>query len=735
MKNSSKNFLAINTAEEAQISSIMARMELSEKIGQMHQLSWQFFSKDQNWEQIIREGRIGALLSVRDRDTVNRLQKIATEESRLGIPLLIGDDVIHGLRTVFPIPLGEAASFNPELMEASARVAAKEALASGTHWTFAPMIDIALDSRWGRIAEGAGEDVYLGKIAAAARVRGFQTENAIPGHTMVSCPKHFAAYGAMEGGLDYYHAEVSEARMRDVYLPPFKAALEAGAGTLMSAYHTLNGIPASGHQWLYQQILYGEWDFQGLVVSDWNAIYQLIDQGMAADKSEAVEIALKTGLHLDMQSFGYLNKLAELLQNKRIDPSLIDDAVRRILRIKIKLGLFERPFVSSEHSQVILCVEHRELARKSAQQSIVLLKNESNILPLKPRQKLAIIGALAKEAGEMLGTWNTCGLAEDAITLWQALESRQEHSPLQAESIRYAQAYELPKANYASDSIPELNQELLAEAIKVAEQSDIILFAAGEPCSWSGEAHCRTDLNLPKPQQAVLQALMKTGKPIVLLVFAGRALSLEWESENLASILYCWHPGIEAGNAILDILEGSINPSGRLPITLPRHVGQMPLYYHQRLPGRSRDNGGNHTRYVDRATYELYPFGFGLSYSQVKYKELQISKSRISAKVDSNEWLEIRAEIVNESNRDCVEVVQLYVHDVAASIPRPRRELKGFQRINLEPGEKRQLVFRLKSSDLGFHNSQGIYITEPGQFQVWIAPDSRLGLKGEFWLD
>lgn len=698
---------------EARIQTLLQQMTLEEKIGQLHQVS----GLVPGYEQLIREGKVGSFLNVPGVEIYNKLQKLAVSDSRLGIPLIFGLDVIHGYRTIVPIPLAEAASWDPDLVTRTAAMAAKEAAVSGIQWTFAPMVDIARDPRWGRIAEGSGEDPYLGSALAEARVRGFQGQNLSDPFTVVACPKHYVGYGAAEGGRDYNTVDMSFQTLRDIYLPPFRAAIAAGAGTIMSAFNELNGLPASANSFTLNRILRDEWGFEGFVVSDWNSIGELLNHGIAANPAEAGRKALVAGVDMDMMGFVYINHLASLVKKGEITEEVVNEAARRVLRIKFKKGLFDQPFIDPKlEKEIILNKEHLRLALESAQKSIVLLKNDGQLLPLsKNLASVAVIGPLANNPIAPLGCWSCEGKSEDVITVLQGLRSK-----LGPQKISYA----------AGCDISGTSQKGFAEAIKIARKAKVAILVVGEGADMSGEASSRSSLNLPGVQEELVKAIVATGTPTVVVLMNGRPLAIPWIAENVAAIVESWFLGVQTGPAIADVLFGDYNPSGKLPVTFPRTVGQVPIHYNHKNTGRPPANEKFTSKYLDLPSTPLFPFGHGLSYTQFEYRNLNINvqKDNFSTMISAS------AEIENVGARAGDEIVQLYTRDLAASLARPVKELKGFQRISLQPGEKKTVQFQVKAEALGFYNWNLEYVVEPGEFQLWIGPSSAAGLEGKFVL-
>jgi beta-glucosidase len=694
---------------EAAIDALLSRMTLQEKIGQLTQLGT--YDEETDGE-IVVAGMAGSLLGVRGADAVNEIQRLAVEESRLGIPLLFADDVIHGYRSTFPIPLAEACSWNMPLLEETAAIAAREASADGINWILAPMVDIARDPRWGRIAEGAGEDTFLAAQTAAARVTGIQRNDWTGRPHVMACPKHFAGYGLAEGGRDYNTVDVSETRLRETYFPPFQAALNAGAGTIMAAFNELNGIPASANRWLLKDVLQEEWGFEGIVVSDWESVDELVQHGYAASREEAASLAANSGLHMDMHSLIYHEHLSGKVERGEVAPDVVDDAVRRILRVKFRLGLFANPYVDNRLAdRYMLHPDHRETAREMARQSMVLLKNEGGLLPIKPdMKKLAVIGPLADDAEAQLGCWRGQGRIEDVEGLLAAIRERASRSLTE---VAYAKGCDVREGTEGD----------LAEAAELAASCDMAILVLGETADMSGENNSRVSLDLPAPQLRLLQAVRETGVPVALVLVNGRPLTLEWADAHIPAILEAWHSGVQAGPAIADLLFGDANPSGKLPVTFPRHVGQVPIYYNAKKTGRPHMK-----RYADADVSPLYPFGHGLSYTTFDYEDLRIDQ----AVVEPGGTVTVSAIVRNTGTRSGDEIVQLYIRDEAASVTRPSKELKGFRRISLEAGESRTVSFAIGKEQLGFWNRDNRFAVEPGAFKLWIGPDSASGLEGGF---
>ena len=687
--------------------------------------------------QLIAEGRLGSMLNTIGAQHSDSYQRLAVEKSRLHIPLLFGADIIHGYRTIYPVPLAVAASFDPELAAALSHMSAEESVTAGVRWVYSPMVDISRDPRWGRTVEGAGEDSYLGAAMASACVRGYQGDDlAKPGSVLVAV-KHFAAYGAAEAGREYNTADISPITLRQIYLPPYHAAVEAGAATIMSAFNSLNGVPSSANPFLLNDILRKEWGFNGFVISDYNAVRELINHGVALDPAAAARKAITAGVDVDMMSHLYDTELPELIRSGQIPMSVVDEAVRRVLRVKFASGLFEHPYAEGVEVTAALAA-NRPLVRKAAEESFVLLQNNNlagaPLLPLSPAfKRVTLIGPLADAAREMVGSWSGAPVIPDIITLHQALEQRARQV---GGTLLYSKGTDIDGTSQAG----------FAEAIAAATSADVVILALGESSIMSGEAGSRAYLNLPGNQQQLLEAVAATGKPVVLLVFSGRPLVLDWAAQHLPAILEVWFPGTEAGHAIVNILDGDASPSGKLPMSFPRAVGQEPLYYNQLPTGRpptgidlSKPPVGEErffSRYIDLPNSALYPFGFGLSYSSFSYHDVKVSKSAIQlAQALANRatpLLEATATVTNTGSRAATEVVQCYVRNLGASIEQPVRSLKGFQRVTLAPGESKQVSFPLGFNELSFFNLDSIPTIEPTHYTVWIGGSSLADQQAEF---
>ena len=701
------------------LDSLLARMSLEEKIGQMTAFTsgWSTTGPTmrEGYQRDIRAGRVGAIFNAFTADYTRRLQQLAVDDTRLGVPLLFGYDVVHGHRTIFPIPLGEAASWDLDAIERSARVAATEAAAEGIHWTFAPMVDIGRDPRWGRIAEGAGEDPYLGSLIAAARVRGFQGDDLAATDTVLATAKHFAAYGAAQAGRDYHTTDLSERELRETYLPPFEAAVDAGAGSVMTGFNDLNGVPASGNAWLISGVLRDEWDFDGFVVSDYTSINELVPHGYARDDAHAAELAVAAGVDMDLQGALYLGHLEAAVESGRVAESRIDEAVRLILEAKYRLGLFDDPYRYSDsrrEAAEIYRPEHLEAARDMARRSIVLLRNEAGTLPLGAGiRSIALIGPLADSEPDMIGNWSAAGERTGRpVTLREALTARPGDV-----TIRYARG-----ADYAFGSDDESGFD---EALAAARASDVVVAVMGERQDMTGEAASRTSLELPGNQERLLRALVATGKPVVLVLIAGRPLAIEWADGNVDAILEAWYPGTMGGHAVSDVLFGDYNPSGKLPVTFPRNVGQVPIYHSMKNTGRPYDPGDDNkyvSRYLATPNDPLYPFGYGLSYTDFEYSDIELDRTELRA----GEALTARVTVTNTGNYDGEEVVQLYLRDLVGSVTRPVRQLKAFRKIHLAKGESREVAFTLREADLAFWRHDMTFGPEPGDFRLYIGTSS-----------
>jgi len=700
-----------NTIDQ-RVDALLARMTLDEKVGQLVQYS----GFDENRAEAIRAGKVGSLLNVPGAESSNRIQRIAVEESRLGIPLLFGLDVIHGYRTIFPIPLATASSWDPDLVTSIETIAAREARASGVHWTFAPMVDIARDPRWGRIVEGAGEDPYLGAVMAAARVRGFQGDDVAAPDRILACLKHYVAYGAPVGGRDYNSVDMSEHSLREIYLPPYEAGLAAGAGTVMSAFNLLNGVPATANTFTLNHILRGELKFSGFIVSDWNSVGELVQHGYAADGPDAARLALNASIDMDMMGDIYARYLADRVKSRAVAEESLDDAVRRVLRAKFMLGLFEHPYADpAAENAVILREDHVAAARDAARKSMVLLKNDGALLPLsKTIRSIAVIGPLADDQNDQLGAWHTLGRPADAVTVLAAI--RQRVAP--TTTVTYAQGA----------SVVGMERDGFAAAVEAARNAEVAIVVLGEREFDTGEAASRAFLDLPGVQQQLIEAVHETGTPVVAVLMSGRPLTVSWLAEHVPAMLLAWQPGTQGGNAVADLLWGDFNPSAKLPVSFPRSVGQVPVYYSHDITGRPPTDQKFTSKYLDSPNTPLFPFGYGLSYTTFEYGDVVLSADTIGRSGS----LEVSAAVKNTGNVAGAEVVQLYIRDPVASVVRPVKELEGFTKVRLEPGQQQTVRFTLGPKELGFYNQNMQWVVEPGLFQVWIGWSSDEGREATF---
>lgn len=718
------------------VDALMKKMTLDEKIGQLNLpgsgdiVTGQAQSSDIGKK--IKAGQVGGLFNIKGVEKIKAVQRVAVEESRLKIPLLFGMDVIHGYQTTFPIPLGLSCVWDMSLIEQSARIAAIEASASGINWTFSPMVDISRDPRWGRISEGSGEDAYLGSQIAKAMVKGYQG-NYSSNTNIMACVKHYALYGAAEAGRDYNTTDMSRVRMFNEYMPPYKAAVDAGVGSVMASFNEVDGIPATGNKYLMTDVLRKQWGFKGFVVTDYTGINEMIDHGMG-NLQQVSAMAMRAGINMDMVGEGFLLTLKKSLKEGKVTLAQIDAACRLILEAKYKLGLFANPYkyCDIERSKTdVYTPEHIKAARAIAAESFVLLKNNNHLLPLKKTGKIALIGPLANTRENMPGTWSVATDLKTAISVKEGLEN----SVGSAAQILYAKGSRLSSDSnfekrgtmFGRELAPDnrSEEELLHEALAVAEQSDVVVAALGEASEMSGESSSRSNIDIPDVQKKLLAALLKTGKPVVLVLFAGRPMTLTWEQANVPAILNVWFGGSEAGNAIADVLFGDINPSGKLSTTFPQNVGQIPLYYNHKNTGRPLEDGKwfqkFRSNYLDVTNDPLYPFGYGLSYSSFTYSELGLS----SKNVKGNQKLRATVTVTNNSNVDGKEVVQLYIRDMVGSITRPVKELKGFKKVWIKAGESREVSFDISPDDLKFYNSQLKFDWEPGEFKIMIGGNSR----------
>ena len=725
-------------AQKAKVKDLLSRMTLEEKIGQMNQesvsivggfdvpfseliemltdgrITQEEFEKimstaEQDYhEDDIRAGRVGSLM-VQEPEKCNELQKIAVEESRLGIPLMFGLDVIHGFRTVYPIAIAEAGTFDPELFEKTARMAAKESRTQGVNWHFAPMLDVARDARWGRVSEGPGEDPYLVSQFARAKIRGLQGDMSAPGNYVAACLKHYVAYGACESGRDYNTVSMANSMLYNNYLPPFKAAVEEGAATVMASFNDLNGVPCTVNKFTLRQILKDGYQFPGFVVSDANAIRECVNHGIAADDAEAGVQAAIAGMDVDMGTQIYKNTLQQAAEDGKVPMSVIDDAVERILSVKMWLGLFEHPYVPEEamHRYDALPAEHVELAREAAEKSIVLLKNEGSILPLSKGQKISLVGQMAGSREEVIGAWAISWKEKDCVSIQEGLENA-------GTEYQY-----FPCCGPETD----INEDEVAQA---CAYGDVIVAVVGELDSMSGEASSRADITLPGRQRELLEKLLASGKPVVAVLMNGRPLALKWEAEHVPALLECWHLGVQMGNAVANILLGEKVPEGKLASSFPAVTGMCPIYYNHPNTGRPGGRSKFTSRYLDAGFEPLYPFGYGLSYTTFAYDNMEVTETA--------DALHIMVDVSNTGDRAGVETVQLYMQDVTAGIVRPVKELKGFAKAALEPGEKKTVSLTLDKKDMGFYTDSGEYVLEDGKFRIYVGGNSRDCLTREVWL-
>jgi len=714
------------------VNNLISKMTLDEKIGQLTQYTSDMASTGPTmragYRDDIQKGLVGSIFNAYTPAYTRQLQQMAVEHTRLKIPLIFGYDVIHGHKTIFPIPLGESCSWDLAAMEKSASIAAKEASADGLHWTFAPMVDIARDPRWGRVAEGAGEDTWLGSKIAAARVRGFQGK-AFDGTTVMACAKHFAAYGAVTAGRDYNTVDISTRSLWETYFPPFKAAVDAGVGTFMTSFNEINGIPSTANKWLVDDVLKKQWGFKGFVVTDYTAIVEMVQHGNVANEKEAGEAAINAGIDMDMQGAVFHNYLKQSVAEGKVTVKTIDEAVRRILEAKYKLGLFADPYkyCNEQRAQTeIMSQENLDAARHIAAESFVLLKNYQQVLPLKKTGTIALIGPLGDDKRDMIGNWSGAGDWTKSVTVLEGMKAAVGNSA----NILYAKG-----ANISDDPfmVKQMNDqggnltvdnpdELLKSAVETAKKADVIVLAVGESQGMTGEATSKTNISIPESQQRLMREIYTLGKPVVLVLMNGRPLTLEWEDAHFPAILETWFGGTEAGNAIADVLFGAYNPAGKLTISFPRNVGQIPIYYGAKNTGRPADPNNKYTsKYLDSPNDPLYPFGYGLSYSTFSYSRPTLDKTTIRP----SDQLHVNVTVTNTGNYDGEEVVQLYIRDMVGSVTRPLKQLRGFQKIFLHKGESKTVTFVLTNEDLKFYDINMKYTSEPGDFKVFTGPNSR----------
>lgn len=717
---------------DQRVDSVLHLMTLDEKIGQLNQYNgdWEAtgpITKDGDKQNQIRKGMVGSMLNVTGVNHTRTLQELALQ-SRLKIPLLFGQDVIHGYRTIFPIPLAEAASWDMDAIRQSARIAAVEASAAGVHWTFAPMVDIARDPRWGRVMEGAGEDPYLGACIARERVKGFQGNGFGNTDAVMACVKHYAAYGAAVGGRDYNSVDMSLRQLHEVYLPPFKAAEEAGAATFMNSFNDLNGIPATANRYLLRDILKGQWGFKGFVVSDWGSVGEMINHGYAKDNYEAAMLAINAGTDMDMESRSYIQNLSRLVKEGKVKMNVIDDAVKRILKKKFEMGLFDDPFKfcnTEREQQQWNNLQHREAEREMARKSIVLLKNEGAVplLPLSKNsnRKIALIGPFVKAKSDNLGFWSYDWPDDTAriVSLWDGVHKKTGNNT----QWLYARGCGITDTSTAG----------FAEAVSVAEQSDLVIITVGEARDMTGEAKSHSYLGLPGVQETLIKTLVATGKPVIVMISAGRPLIFNWTADHVPAILYTWWLGTDAGDAMADVLFGDYNPAGHLPISFPRAEGQIPVYYNHYSTGRPARNDSDMnyvSAYIDLVNSPRFPFGYGLSYTHFSYSDIRLNKT----KWKPGENMQASITVTNTGNYEGEEVVQLYIRDITGSVVRPVKELKGFQKVFIRKGESREISFTISANDLRFYNDKLDFIYEPGAFRIFIGPNSVEGKEAGFEL-
>lgn len=728
------------------IKNLLSKMTLEEKIGQLNLLTGGEATTGSvvstGVESKIKSGQVGGIFSLTTPARIRKAQEIAVNQTRLKIPIIFGQDVIHGYKTTFPIPLALSCSWDMALIERSARIAAVEATADGLNWTFSPMVDISRDPRWGRISEGSGEDTYLGSEIAKAMVKGYQGDDLSKYNTMMACVKHFALYGAAESGRDYNTTDMSLHRMYNEYLPPYKAAVDAGAGSVMTSFNDINGVPATANKWLMTDLLRKQWGFDGFVVTDYTAVNELIDHGLG-DLQAVSALSINAGVEMDMVGEGFLTTLKKSVKEGKVKEQQITNACRLVLEAKYKLGLFEDPFryCSEERAKKeILTPEHLKAARETAAQSFVLLKNQGQILPLKKTGTVALIGPLANTGSNMPGTWSVNSDLQNTISLLEGLKANAGSDLKILHSMganlltdpEYQKRATMFGRDISRDNRTE--EEMINEAVATAKKSDVVVAALGESSEMSGESSSRTNLDIPEPQKRLLQALLKTGKPVVLVLFTGRPLTLKWEDENVPAILNVWFGGTEAANAISDVLFGKVNPSGKLTATFPQNVGQIPLYYSHKSTGRPLEDGKWFSKfrsnYLDVSNDPLYPFGYGLSYTTFDYSNLKLSKAKFKA----GETITATITVKNSGTVEGKEVVQMYIRDLVGSITRPVKELKGFQKINLKAGESKDVSFKISVEDLKFYNADLKFVAEPGDFKIFIGTNSRDNSEASFQL-
>jgi beta-glucosidase len=739
-----ENSSTIANSYDAKVDSLMSLMTLEEKLGQLNLPAAgdinTGLAQSTGIVSKIKDGKVGGLFNIKTAEKIRAIQKVAVEESRLGIPLLFGMDVIHGYKTVFPIPLALSCSWDMELIEQTARIAAQEASADGISWTFSPMVDISRDPRWGRIAEGSGEDAFLGSEIAKAMVRGYQGDDLTAANTLMACVKHYALYGASEAGRDYGTVDMSRQRMYNDYFPPYKAAVDAGVGSVMASFNEVDGIPATGNRWLMTEVLRNQWGFDGFVLSDYTGVTEMVEHGVG-DTLEVAALALNAGIDMDMVSDAMPTRLEEALIKGIVTLGDIDQACRRILQAKFKLGLFDDPYkyCDIERSKTdIFTDENRKVARSVAAQSFVLLKNENKTLPLSKKGTIAVIGPLANNKENMVGSWSVAADFDQAVSLVDGLKGAvgEKANVLYAKgaNVFLDETLESKVSIFGKPTNRDDRSEsaLITEALSIAKRSDVIVAALGEASEMSGESSSRTDIQIPETQQKLLKALLETGKPVVLVLYAGRPMALKWESENVPAILNVWFGGTEAGNAIADVLLGDVNPSGKLSTTFPQNIGQIPIFYNYKNTGRPLPEGEwfqkFKSNYLDVSNEPLYPFGFGLSYTQFEYGNINLSTTSLS----ENQTLTVSVDVTNTGDVAGKEVVQLYIRDLVGSVTRPVKELKAFQKIEVNARETKKASFEITTEDLKFYNYDLEYVWEPGEFEIMVGGNSRDVKKVKF---
>ncbi|WP_258104087.1 beta-glucosidase BglX [Marinoscillum sp. MHG1-6] len=722
------------TDEEQFISNLLSKMTLEEKIGQLHQITSQWemtgpapaTGSAQYYLEHLKTGKVGSMLNVTGAAATLKAQKLVVENSRLGIPLIFGYDVIHGYQTMFPVPLGEAASWNPELLKLSASIAAKESAAAGLHWTFAPMMDVGRDPRWGRVMEGAGEDPYLATVLSVARVEGFQGDDLNNDLTIAACAKHFAGYAFVEAGRDYNITTINDKTLHNVVLPPFKAAAEAGALTFMNAFNTIQGLPATANTYIQRDLLKDKWDFDGFIVSDWNSIGEMVAHGAAEDLKRAAELAINAGSDMDMEGNAYIAHLKQLVEDGKVDEKLIDDAVKRVLRAKYRLGLFEDPYRYSDSTReksIINAPENHEAARKVARESMVLLKNEGSLLPIKSDIKsIAVIGPLADDKDTPLGNWRAKAIKGSAVSLLEGVKAAVGDQI----DISYAKGCDLTtSAGTFFTELEFINNDKsgFAKAIATAKKADLVLLAIGENCHQSGEGRSQTDISLKGVQMELFNEIIKVNPNVAVILMNGRPMIINEIAEKAPAILETWFGGSQTGHAIADVVFGKYNPSGKLPMTFPRSVGQIPIYYNNMNTGRPGPNEDVFwSHYTDEKNSPLYPFGYGLSYTTFSYGDLKVDKV-------SEQEVSVEVTVTNTGSLAGEEVAQLYIRDKVATLVRPLKELKGFQKVMLETGASQKISFTLTEKDLGYYNNQGKWVVEAGEFDIMVGGSSETTLK------